>query len=87
MKLDQTIDLMCSSDYKERFAAEYLQVKIRANALKKMLILWDTGRLAFKPICSKDMYVLQLNCMEGYIAALELRAVAEHINLKVFEKE
>lgn len=29
MELKETIELMCSSDYKERFVAEYRQVKIR----------------------------------------------------------
>lgn len=29
MELKETIDLMNSDDYKERFKAEYLQVKIR----------------------------------------------------------
>lgn len=29
MELKDTIELMNSSDYKERFKAEYLQVKIR----------------------------------------------------------
>lgn len=34
MELKETIELMCSSDYKERFVAEYRQVKIRYEKLK-----------------------------------------------------
>lgn len=36
MELKDTIELMNSSDYKERFKAEYLQVKIRYDKLHKM---------------------------------------------------
>ena len=38
MELMDTVDLMNSADYKERFKAEYLQTKIRYNNLHKMLI-------------------------------------------------
>lgn len=38
MKLKETVELMNSSDYKERFKAEYLQAKIRYDKLHKMLI-------------------------------------------------
>ena len=34
-KLSQTVDIMTSSDYKERFKAEYAQVCIRYKKLKK----------------------------------------------------
>ena len=34
MELKDTIDLMNSPDYKERFKAEYMQVKIRYEKLK-----------------------------------------------------
>lgn len=33
MELKDTISLMTSADYKERFIAEYLQLKIRYNKL------------------------------------------------------
>ena len=38
MELKDTIELMNSNDYKERFKAEYLQAKIRYDKLEKMLI-------------------------------------------------
>ena len=34
MELKETIELMCSENYKERFVAEYHQVKIRYEKLK-----------------------------------------------------
>lgn len=37
MELKETVELMNSSDYKERFKAEYLQAKIRYDKLHKML--------------------------------------------------
>lgn len=51
MELKDTIELMNSSDYKERFKAEYLQVKIRYDKLHKMLVKWDAGTLNFTPTC------------------------------------
>ena len=38
MKLDETIGLMCSDDYKDRLKAEYLQLAIRLQAAKNR---WD----------------------------------------------
>lgn len=38
MELKDTVDLMNSEDYKERFKAEYLQTKIRYDNLRKMLV-------------------------------------------------
>ncbi len=37
MKLADTVEMMNSVDYKERFKAEYAQLVIRYNGLKKML--------------------------------------------------
>lgn len=36
MQLKETVELMESADYKERFKAEYLQTKIRYEKLKAM---------------------------------------------------
>ena len=35
MELKDTIEMMTSNDYKERFKAEYYQAKIRYEKLKK----------------------------------------------------
>ena len=38
MELKDTVELMNSNDYKERFKVEYLQIKTRCDKLEKMLI-------------------------------------------------
>lgn len=80
-ELKDTIGMMGSSDYKERFRAEYCQVVIRSRKLKKMLDKWDSGELGFIPASPRSTYDMQLRAMMDYIAALEARAVMENINL------
>ena len=43
MELKDTIDLMQSKDYKERFKAEYYQLKIRREKLMDFLDRWNRG--------------------------------------------
>lgn len=43
MELKDTVEMMNSGDYRERFKAEYYQLKIRANSLQKMLNEWESG--------------------------------------------
>lgn len=81
MELKQTVSLMLSSDYKERFIAEYLQVKIRFEKLKEMCLKWDAGKLEFTPTCSRRMYEDQLTYMMNYIQLLEERAKLEGVDL------
>ena len=77
MELKDTIKLMERNDYKDRFKAEYYQVKIRKEKLQKMLNNWDL--LNFEPSCSKDFYDFQLIAMRSYMALLEHRAEKEDI--------
>ena len=44
-ELKDTVELMNSADYKERFKAEFAQVVIRYQKLKAMLEKWDNGEL------------------------------------------
>ena len=44
MELKDTATLMVSSDYKERFKAEYYQLKIKLEKLKCMLQKLDNGK-------------------------------------------
>lgn len=46
-ELKDTVSLMCSDDYKERFKAEYAQAAVRYEKLKAMLDRWDEGKLNF----------------------------------------
>ncbi len=79
--LKDTVELMNSEDYKERFIAEYKQLIIRYKGLRNMLDKWDRGELNFKPTCPRSTYNMQIRAMEDYIAILEARAVMEEIVL------
>lgn len=79
MLLEETIDMMISNDYNEKFIAEYHQLKERYNDLNKMINNWDN--LDFKPFCSLSIYQSQVSAMKQYLNILELRARIENINL------
>ena len=81
MELKDTVEPMTSDDYKERFIAEYCQIKIRYGKLKHMLERWDNGILNFTPTCPRSTYDLQISAMKDYIAILEARAVMEGVTL------
>lgn len=81
MELKDTIEMMVSEDYKERFKAEYCQIKIRYGKLKYMLDRWDNGILDFTPTCPRSTYNMQIRAMADYIAVLEARAVMEGVDL------
>lgn len=79
MELRDTVEMMNSADYKERFKAEYFQNAIRYKKLKTMLRNW--GNLNFTPTCPRSTYDLQVKAMKDYIAVLEARALMEGIDL------
>lgn len=81
MNLNDTVVLMKSDYYKDRFAAEYYQLAIRYKKLKAMLDSWDAGTLEFTPTCPRSTYNIQIQAMVEYLAALEARAVMENISL------
>lgn len=87
MELKDTVDMMLSEDYKERFKAEYYQLVNRRKGLMTMLEKWENGTLDFKPVCIKDSYKAQLDAMESYIAMLEIRAYFEKIDLSEGENK
>lgn len=80
MNLNETVAMMSSDDYKERFKAEYAQLVIRYTGLCKMLKKWDTNTLDFEPTCPRSTYQMQIKAMTDYIAVLEARAVMEGIS-------
>lgn len=79
--LKDTVELMTSPDYRDRFIAEYQQLVIRYRGLRNMLDKWDRGELEFKPTCPRSTYNMQIKAMTDYIAVLEARAVMEGITL------
>lgn len=83
MELKNTIELMLSEDFKERFKAEYYQLNKRIAGLQGMLIKYKQGILDFKPNCSYELLHTQLVYMEGYRNILEERAKIENIDLSI----
>lgn len=81
MELKDTVTSMLSDDYKERFKAEYNQLKIRYEKLNNMLKKWDIGDLNFMPNCPRSVYETQTYAMSTYLSCLKERAVIEGIEL------
>lgn len=86
MELKDTIQMMNSPDYKERFEAEYYQTKIRYEKLKKFnarieaATYTDTVEMP-KHDCPADLLIEQEFTMGEYLHLLEVRAVIENIEL------
>lgn len=97
--LKETVELMNSKDYKERFIAEYWQLKIRYEKLKNFNNKIEASHAVnFRPLeygelakgelkhdCPFDMLRNQQRCMAELLHILEVRAVIENINLEVEE--
>ena len=81
MELKDTIQQMNSEDYKERFKAEYYQLKIRSEKLHDFIVKYQAGKLDFKPTCSINVLCEQERHMRSYLTMLEVRAVIEDIEL------
>lgn len=80
--LAATAALMTSKNYKDRFKAEYMQLKNRYEGLKRMIDNWDNGTLSFTPTCPRAIYNFQLRAMKDYLDILEVRAKIEEISLE-----
>lgn len=93
MELKDTVEMMQSADYKERFIAEYQQTKIRYEKLKafnnKIEAAYRTEgeRPDVKKVampthdCPACLLRDQQSAMEQYLHILEVRAVIEGIEL------
>jgi hypothetical protein len=90
-ELKETAKLMTSADYKERFAAEYWQTKIRYEKLKAFLTKIEAADLTRyrtnaieepKHDCPYDLLRSQQQAMGEYLHILEVRAVIEGVNLE-----
>ena len=79
--LVDSVLLMKSSDFKDRFKAEYYQLVLRADGLEKILGKYKSGTLAFTPNSSYELLYEQLVYMKNYIEVLEKRAELESIEL------
>lgn len=81
MELKDTVEMMNSEDYKERFKAEYYQAKIRYDKLDAMTVKYEAGTLNFEPKCSLELLKEQKKYMGNYIRTLRIRAEIEQIEL------
>lgn len=81
-ELKETVELMLSNDYKERFKAEYYQLKIRIDRLDNILSKMENDELNFIPTCSYELLQNQLKAMLRYQASLKERAEVEKIDLE-----
>lgn len=91
MNLKETISKMTSDDYRERFIAEYQQIKIRYEKLKAFNNKIEAAQMTEgmknavdEPKHDCPMYLLrdQQRAMGEYLHILEVRAVIEGINIE-----
>lgn len=82
MELKDTVEMMQSDDFKERFRAEYFQTKIRYDKLDEMTVCYEAGTLPFTPNCSLELLKEQKKHMGNYIRCLKVRAQIENIDLR-----
>ena len=92
MKFKDTVDMMLSDDYKERFKAEYYQTKERYEKLKSFNTRIEAAVRANRTCtiprvqmpkhdCPEEMLKNQQGIMGEYLHIIELRAVIEGIEL------
>lgn len=83
MKLAETVNLMCSNDWKDRFVAEYAQLMIRLSKLDDVLNnTSDTYSVVNDHI--KALMLKQRDAMESYKLCLEKRADIAGIDLHLY---
>ena len=82
MELKDSIELMLSADYRDRFKAEYYQTRIRFEKLRTMLDKYQAGTLDFEPDCPIDLLKEQSDYMLQYLRCLEIRSAIEGIKLQ-----
>ena len=80
-ELRDTASMMLSPDYKERFKAEYIQLKIRLDKLSTMLDKHRAGTLPFIPMCSISLLEEQEKVMKMYLSILLERAGIEGVTI------
>ena len=83
MTLADTIPMMSSDDYKERFKGEYWQAKIRYARLHEVCVKYDAGTLNFTPSCEIELLKEQASAMGKYLYIMEVRAEIEGVDLTI----
>lgn len=77
-----SVDLMLSKNDKDRFRAEYWQLRLRLEKLDEMLRRYWNKTLPFEPTCPINILERQRKHMRRYLETLEQRAAIEHIELE-----
>lgn len=85
--LEETIDGMVSSNYKDRFRAEYWQLKIRRDKLYNTLVKIKSGKNDFSPDSTFNILQEQLEIMNKYLFILDVRAKMEGIDIAAEDEE
>lgn len=80
--LEETIELMTSSDYVDRFRAEFWQLSIRYHKLRDIISRAEDDLLDFRPACPLYILRIQLEEMNEYLQTLQERAEIEGIDLE-----
>jgi len=81
MELKDTVELMTSADWKDRFVAEYLQTKIRYEKLHKLIVKREVGKCDFNTPISLESWQYQAHHMGNYLYELEKQAAIHGIEL------
>ena len=81
MELKDTIELMTSECWKDRFIAEYLQTKIRYEKLHKLIVRREVGKCDFDTPIPLESWIYQASHMGNYLHELEKQAVLHGIEL------
>lgn len=81
MELKDTIDLMTSEDWKDRFVAEYLQTKIRYEKLHALIVKREVGKHGFVTPIPLESWKTQVQHMGLYLYELEKQAAIHGIEL------
>lgn len=79
MELKDTVEMMLSDDFRERFKGEYYQLKIRRDKLQAMMETYHS--LDFEPNTDFRTLWVQLTAMNSYLEQLIKRAELEKISL------
>lgn len=80
-RLEDTIWMMQSDNYQERFKAEYYQTAIRMGKLFQIITHYSDGSLDFKPKTPLIILQKQWQSMNEYLEILKARAEIEGIDL------
>lgn len=81
IEFEATTEMMLDDDYRQRFKAEYWQVKHRYDRLHDMVVKYEAGTLDFNPSCPIELLKEQKAAMGKYLYTLEVRAAIEKVAL------